>query len=73
MNPLGSHKDRHQNIGYGTIGFDTLINVVYNNRLEGIPFILETPWVNRNQDNEYPPYKIEIESIKNKKFIDFIQ
>ena len=73
MNPLGSHKDRHQNIGYGTIGFDTLIGVVYNSRLEGIPFILETPWVNRNQSNEYPPYKMEIESIRNKKFIDFIQ
>ena len=73
MNPVGAHKDRHQNIGYGTIGFDTLINVIYNPRLEGIPFILETPWVNRNQDNEYPPYKMEIESIRNKKFIDFIQ
>lgn len=73
MNALGSHKDRHQNIGYGTIGFDTLINVVYNPKLEGIPFILETPWVNRNKDNEYPPYKMEIESIRNKKFIDFIQ
>ena len=74
MNPVGSHKDRHQNIGYGTIGFDCLCkNVIYNQRLEGIPFILETPWVNRNQDNEYPPYKMEIENFKNKKFVDFIQ
>ena len=74
MNPVGAHKDRHQNIGYGTIGFDTLCNnVIYNKRLEGIPFILETPWVNRNQDNEYPPYKMEIENFKNKKFVDFIQ
>ena len=74
MNPIGAHKDRHQNIGYGTIGFDTLCNnVIYNKRLEGIPFILETPWVNRNQDNEYPPYKMEIENFKNKKFVDFIQ
>ena len=73
MNPVGSHKDRHHNIGYGTIGFDTLCNVVYNKRLEGIPFILETPWINRNKPDEYPPYKMEIESIRNKKFIDFIQ
>ena len=73
MNTIGSHKDRHQNIGYGTIGFDTLLNVVYNPRLQGIPFILETPWVNRNKPDEYPPYKMEIESIRNKKFIDFIQ
>ena len=73
MNPIGSHKDRHANIGYGTIGFDKLINVIYNPRLEGIPFILETPYVNRNESNEYPPYKYEIEMIKEKKFIDFIQ
>ncbi len=73
MNPISSHKDRHQNIGYGTIGFDALCNVIYNERLNGIPFILETPWVNRNQSNEYAPYKYEIDNFKNKKFVDFIQ
>ncbi|MCR4581138.1 MAG: deoxyribonuclease IV [Bacilli bacterium] len=64
MNPLSSHKDRHANIGYGTIGFDTLINVIYNERLDNIPKILETPYI----DKEYPPYKFEIEMIRNKKF-----
>lgn len=73
MNERGSHKDRHANIGYGTIGFDNLINVIYNKRLEGIPFILETPYVNRNSKDAWPPYKYEIESIRNKKFVDFIQ
>ncbi len=73
MNPIGSHKDRHQNIGYGTIGFDALNKVVHNERLEGIPFILETPWVNRNKDDEYPPYKFEIDNFRKEKFIDFIQ
>lgn len=73
MNPIGSHKDRHQNIGYGTIGFDNLCNVIYNPRLNNIPFILETPWVNRNKPDEYPPYKMEIDNFRNKKFIDFIQ
>lgn len=73
LNPIGSHKDRHANIGYGTIGFDNLINVIYNNRLEGIPFILETPYINRNNKDAYAPYKMEIESIRNKKFTDFIQ
>ena len=73
LNPIGSHKDRHANIGYGTIGFDNLINVVYNDRLEGIPFILETPYINRNNKDAYAPYKMEIESIRNKKFTDFIQ
>ena len=72
LNPIGSHKDRHANIGYGTIGFDNLINVVYNDRLEGIPFILETPYINRNNKDAYAPYKMEIDSIKNKKFINFI-
>ena len=73
LNILGSHKDRHANIGYGTIGFDNLINVAYNKRLEGIPMILETPYINRNSKDEKPPYKEEIEMIRNKKFIDFIQ
>ena len=65
-NPISSHNDRHENIGYGTIGFDTLIDIIYNKRLEDIPKILETPYI-----GEYPPYKEEIEMIKNKKFEDF--
>ncbi len=63
-NPRGAHKDRHENIGYGYIGFDNIINIIYNSRLEGIPMILETPYI----DREYPPYKYEIEMIRNKKF-----
>lgn len=62
-NIMGSHKDRHENIGYGNIGFDALINIIYNKRLENVPKILETPWV-----EGYPPYKFEIDMIKNKKF-----
>ncbi len=62
-NPMSSHKDRHENIGFGMLGFDNLINIIYNPRLENIPKILETPWV-----GEYPPYKYEIEMIRNKKF-----
>ena len=67
-NVIGSHKDRHENIGYGTIGFDNLINVIYNDRLKDIPKILESPYVGENK--EYPPYKFEIEMIRNKKFND---
>lgn len=62
-NEIGTHKDRHANLGYGTIGFENLINVIYNARLKNVPKILETPWI-----GEYPPYKIEIDMIKNKKF-----
>lgn len=62
-NPIGSHKDRHENIGYGTIGFDNLINVIYNKKLDNIPMILETPYI-----GEYAPYKEEIEMIRTKMF-----
>lgn len=62
-NPLGSHKDRHENIGFGYLGFDNLINIIYNPRLDDIPKILETPWV-----EGLPPYKYEIAMIKDKKF-----
>lgn len=64
-NTLSSHKDRHENIGYGMIGFENLLNIIYNERLNNIPKILETPYV---KNRLYPPYKFEIEEIKNKKF-----
>lgn len=63
-NDINSHKDRHENIGFGTIGFDNLISIIYNDRIKDIPKILETPYV----DKKYPPYKYEIEMIRNKKF-----
>jgi deoxyribonuclease-4 len=62
-NIKGARKDRHENFGYGTIGFESLINIIYNKRLEHVPKILETPWI-----GEYAPYKEEIEMIKTKKF-----
>ena len=65
-NELGTHKDRHENFGLGTIGFDNLINVIYNERLKDVPKILETPYV--GEDKTYPPYKHEIEMIKLKQF-----
>lgn len=70
-NLKSSHKDRHENIGLGTIGYDALINVIYNKRLGNIPKILETPYVtnsDESKDKIYPPYKFEIEMIRNKKF-----
>ena len=63
-NIKGSHKDRHENFGFGNIGYETLINIIYNERLENVPKILETPYV----DKDYPPYKYEIEMIRNKQF-----
>lgn len=65
-NIIGSHKDRHENIGFGTIGFDTILKVLNNKLLTNVPKILETPYVGENK--EYPPYKFEIEMLKNNKF-----
>ncbi len=69
-NPIGAHKDRHENLGYGTIGFDSLINIIYNEKLQNVPKILETPYVCKEggKDRSYAPYKFEIEEIRNKKF-----
>lgn len=63
-NPVASHKDRHENIGFGNIGFTTLKNIIYNNKLEHVPKILETPYV----DKEYAPYKYEIAMIQSQEF-----
>ena len=62
-NEIGAKKDRHENIGIGHIGYDKLIKIIYNEKLKGIPKILETPYVNGK-----PPYKYEIEMIRNKRF-----
>ena len=59
-----AHKDRHENFGYGHIGFDNLIRVIYHEKLVSIPKILETPYI----EKEYPPYKQEIEMIRRKEF-----
>ncbi|HPF82775.1 MAG TPA: deoxyribonuclease IV [Bacilli bacterium] len=69
-NEIGTHKDRHENIGLGTIGFDNLIKVIHSKRLENVPKILETPYVTDSDDSNnktFPPYKFEIEMIYNKK------
>lgn len=70
-NIINAHKDRHENFGYGTIGFDNLIKIIYHEKLKNIPKILETPYVtidDNSKERMYPPYKFEIEMILNKKF-----
>ena len=64
-NIRGAKKDRHENIGYGTIGFDNLLKVFYHKKLDCIPKILETPYI-----FEKAPYKEEIEMIRKKQFND---
>ena len=68
-NPIGAHKDRHENIGYGFIGFNNIVSIVYNERIKDVPKILETPYV-KDEVLSYPPYKFEIDMIKNESFND---
>lgn len=68
LNPLGAHKDRHANIGAGTIGFETLHRIVHAPRFIKIPKILETPWLCAEGETKktIPPYKEEIERLREK-------
>ncbi len=63
-NVISSHKDRHENIGYGNIGFSNLLKIIYHEKLENIPKILETPYI----DGIKAPYKEEIAMIREKEF-----
>jgi deoxyribonuclease-4 len=69
-NPLGSGKDRHENIGFGHIGFDALAYVAYHPDFACVPKILETPYIPSPEDKKktYPPYAYEIAMLKNRRF-----
>ncbi|KPG72971.1 deoxyribonuclease IV [Enterococcus sp. RIT-PI-f] len=67
-NPQSSHKDRHANIGFGTIGFDALNKIVHHEKLAQLPKILETPYVGEDKKNKKPPYGFEIAMLKQQTF-----
>lgn len=68
-NTLGAHKDRHENIGFGNIGFETVKRIFNDVRFIDIPKILETPYVaSLDKKQNFPPYKFEIAMIKSGKF-----
>lgn len=56
-NPFESHKDRHEKIGEGNLGFETMVKVINHPKLKGLPIILETP-------NELDGYAHEIEMLR---------
>ncbi|MBS3987785.1 MAG: deoxyribonuclease IV [Erysipelothrix sp.] len=58
-NSRGAMKDRHENLGYGEIGFKTLHRFVTHPKLAHLPKILETPYV-----GDQPPYSEEIKMLK---------
>lgn len=65
MNPCGTHKDRHANIGKGYLGEEVLKMLVHDPRFEEIPKILETPWLCEEGSDKktIPPYKEEIRQL----------
>lgn len=67
-NPQGAHKDRHTNIGMGTIGFDALNKVAHHPQLADISKILETPYVGEDKKHQLAPYKYEIAMLRAGKF-----
>ena len=56
-NPLGSHKDRHEKLGQGTLGLAAFQAIVTNPRISNLPMILETP-------NELSGYRREIAALR---------
>ncbi|WP_027108480.1 deoxyribonuclease IV [Lacticigenium naphthae] len=67
-NPIGAHKDRHANIGFGHIGFEALNYVVHHPKLERLPKILETPYVGEDKKNKKAPYGHEIAMLRKQEF-----
>lgn len=67
-NDIGAHKDRHENIGFGYIGFDALNYIVHHDSFKDVPKILETPFVGEDKKSKKPPYKLEIEMLKQQQF-----
>ncbi|MDQ0254380.1 deoxyribonuclease-4 [Evansella vedderi] len=67
-NERGSRKDRHENIGFGHIGFEALERILYHEVFTEVPKILETPYVGADKKNKFAPYKLEIDMIKGRKF-----
>lgn len=64
-NVNAAHKDRHENIGFGHIGFDAINHIVHHKDFENVPKILETPYVPVGDGKKkVPPYKLEIEMLK---------
>ncbi|MFB7640051.1 deoxyribonuclease IV [Peribacillus butanolivorans] len=67
-NERGMRKDRHENIGFGHIGFNALNYIVHHPQLSDVPKILETPYVGEDKKDKKAPYKFEIDMFKNNEF-----
>jgi deoxyribonuclease-4 len=59
-NPCGAGKDRHAPVGAGWLGHEAIRSIVHHEGLAGRPFILETPWIGKNDKKQFPMYEAEI-------------
>ncbi|WP_374988472.1 deoxyribonuclease IV [Priestia megaterium] len=67
-NVRGARKDRHENIGFGEIGFDALNYIVHHPAFKEVPKILETPYIGEDKKNKKAPYQLEIDMIRAQSF-----
>ena len=68
-NDVSAHKDRHENIGFGYIGFEPINYIVHHKDFANVPKILETPYVPiGDTKNKVAPYKLEIEMLRKGEF-----
>lgn len=67
-NEKGAMKDRHENIGFGHIGFEPLNYIVHHPQFQNVPKILETPFVGLDPKKKNAPYKFEIEMLQDNTF-----
>ncbi|KRN78949.1 endonuclease 4 [Fructilactobacillus lindneri DSM 20690 = JCM 11027] len=67
-NPMGSHKDRHANIGFGTIGFNALDYIAHYQKLAAVPKIMETAPIKINDKVKIDPHKYEIAMLRSQQF-----
>ncbi|EZH67799.1 endonuclease IV [Bacillaceae bacterium JMAK1] len=72
-NPQGARKDRHENLGFGHIGFDALNYIVHHEVVKDVPKILETPYVGEEKKDKRPPYRFEINMLKEASFDDQVK
>ena len=69
-NSPGAAKDRHENIGFGHIGFGALNYIVHHPDFDQVPKILETPYIPSpsKPKKSYAPYKYEIAMLRSGQF-----
>ncbi|WP_125545684.1 deoxyribonuclease IV [Levilactobacillus lindianensis] len=67
-NPQGSHKDRHTNIGLGTLGFDVLNSIAHHPQLTAVPKIMETPVIGPDRKHGVNPHGYEVAMLKAQQF-----